>query len=131
MNYNGIHVVVVDDDESFGIALGRMLRASGFHVMLFPSAEEFLAAPPLPAVDCLVLDIQLAGMSGLDLRRILTDRGSNTPVIFVTALDEPAIRDEAWGLGCANYFRKPVPGRLLILAINDAVQGKRHSNSNS
>jgi FixJ family two-component response regulator len=122
MHKNGIYVAVVDDDESFGLALGRMLRAAGFHVVLFASAEEFLAPPPLPTADCMVLDIQMGGMSGFDLRRFLTERGTKTPVIFVTALDEPAIRDEAWGLGCSNYFGKPVPGRLLIQAIYDAVQ---------
>jgi len=116
-----VHVAVVDDDESFGKAVARMLRAAGFETILYPSAESFLVPTPLPAPDCLVLDIQLSGMSGLDLRRRLTADGGTTPVIFVTALDEPAIREEAEQVGCANYFRKPVPGRLLVEAITHAV----------
>jgi FixJ family two-component response regulator len=117
-----VYVAVVEDDESFGKALARMLRAAGFEASLFPSAESFLAPQPAPTPDCLVLDIQLSGMSGLELRRLLHTQGWTVPVIFITAMDEPAIRDEAWRIGCANYFRKPVPGRLLVQAITDAVQ---------
>ncbi len=119
---NKIHVAVVDDDESFGRAMIRLLGAAGFETVLYRSAEAFLAVTTPAAPDCLVLDIQLEGMSGLELRRLLMLQGRTVPVIFITALDEPAIREEAWQTGCANYFRKPVPGRLLVQAITEAVQ---------
>ena len=71
MIQNKINVAVVDDDESFACALERLFRASGFGVRTYPSAEAFLAARTLPQADCLVLDIHLGGMSGLDLQRHL------------------------------------------------------------
>ena len=117
-----IHVAVVDDDDSFGRALGRLLRAAGFEPVRYSSAEAFLEDTTHAPPDCLVLDIHLGGASGLDLRRHLTALGSAIPVIFVTAHDEPKIREEAQQVGCSAYLRKPVPGQLLIEAINKAVK---------
>jgi FixJ family two-component response regulator len=116
-----IHVAVVDDDESFGQAIGRLLRAARLQPSVYISAEAFLDDITQAAADCLVLDIHLGGMSGLDLRRQLITLGRTTPVIFVTAHDEPKVREEAEEVGCSAYFRKPVPGRLLLEAINKAV----------
>jgi FixJ family two-component response regulator len=121
MNQNKINVAVVDDDESFACALGRLFRASGLGVHTYPSAEAFLAATTLPPADCLVLDIQLGGMSGLDLQRRLRERGARAPIIFVTAHDAPGVRQEAEQGGCAAYFLKPVPGKPLLAAIAKAV----------
>jgi FixJ family two-component response regulator len=116
------HVAVVDDDDSFLRAIGRLLRASGFEPAAYPSAEAFLADTAHAAPDCAVLDIHLGGMSGLDLCRRLVALGRAIPVIFVTAHDEPKIREEAERAGCAAYLRKPVPGKLLIQAITEAVK---------
>jgi FixJ family two-component response regulator len=121
VNANIIHVAVVDDDEGFLRAIGRLLRAAGFDPEAYASAEAFLNAPAQVPPDCAVFDIHLGGMSGLDLRRRLTAQGSSLPVIFVTAHDEPATRDEAQQVGCSAYLRKPVPGKALIEAINKAV----------
>jgi FixJ family two-component response regulator len=118
---NKIYVVVVDDDESFARALERLFRASGFEVRTYPSAEAFLAPTPGPQPDCLVLDIQLGGMSGLDLQRRLGEPGARTPIIFVTAYDSPAMRQEAQQAGCSAFFVKPVPTKVLLEAINKAV----------
>src|SRR5713101_420308 len=126
MSENKIYVAVVDDDDSFARALGRLLRAAGFEAILYSSAEAFLLPTPLPRPDCLVLDIQLGGMSGLDLCRRLTDLGTATPVILVTAHDEPEIREEARQVGCAAYFPKPVPGKLVVEAITNAVNANNH-----
>jgi len=112
---------VVDDDESFARAIGRLLRAAGFGAVVYPSAEAFLQDFKAQPVNCLVLDIHLGGMSGFDLRRHLTAEARNTPVIFITAHDEPDVREEARRSGCAGYFRKPVPGRLLVEAIVNAA----------
>lgn len=121
MNQNKINVTLVDDDERFACALERLLRASGFTVRTFPSAEAFLADTTNPPPDCLVLDIQLGGMSGLDLQRRLRELGAAAPIIFVTGHDAPRPRMEAKRAGCSAYFLKPVPGKPLIEAINQAV----------
>ena len=126
MSQNKIYVAVVDDDESFSRALGRLLRAAGFESSIYNSAEAFLQDTAHAPADCLVFDIELGGMSGLDLRRQLTARGTTTPVIFVNAHDEPEIREEARQIGCSAYLRKPVPGELLVEAINKAVNPSNH-----
>ncbi len=114
-------MAVVDDDEGFLRAIGRLLRAAGFEPIAYASAEAFLADAASAQRDCAVFDIHLGGMSGLDLCRHLAAQGSTLPVIFVTAHDEPATREEAQEVGCAAYLRKPVPGRALIEAINKAL----------
>ncbi len=118
---NKIHIAVVDDDESFGRAIGRLLRAARFEPLVYTSAEAFLQDTIHPPAACVVLDIHLGGMSGLDLRRQLTALGRTTPVIFVTAHDEPKVREEAEEVGCSAYLRKPVLGQLLLEAISKAL----------
>ena len=121
MTKNRICVAVVDDDDSFARAIGRVLRASGFEIDTYPSAEAFLAPTPLPPADCLVLDIQLGGMSGVELQQELRERGSVTPIIFVTAHDDREVRDEAVRAGCVAYLRKPVASRALLEAVAKAM----------
>ncbi len=121
MNEKKIRVAVVDDDESFGRAIGRLLRAAGFETAVYPSAEAFqqdLAAKP---VSCLVLDIQLGGMSGLDLGHRLVEMGAKIPVIYVTALEDGECSQEATQIGCSAFLHKPVSGRLLVETIQLAV----------
>jgi FixJ family two-component response regulator len=121
MNQSRINVAVVDDDQSFARALERLFRASGLGVHTYPSAEVLLAMIPLPQPDCFVLDIQLGGMSGLELQRQLRQLGAMAPVIFVTAHDMSGFRDQAQKAGCSAYFSKPVQGGALIDAIKKAV----------
>ncbi len=123
-----IHIAVVDDDESFGRAIGRLLRAARFEPLVYTSAEAYLQDTTHPPAACLVLDIHLGGMSGLDLRRQLTALGRTTPVVFVTAHDEAKVREEAQELGCSAYLRKPVLGRLLLEAIGKALNLKNNSD---
>ena len=112
---------MVDDDDSFGRAIGRLLRAASLEPSVYSSAEAFLSDTTHALPDCMVLDIHLGGMSGLDLRRQLTALGKTTPVIFITAHDEPKIREEAEQIGCSAFLRKPVHGKLLLEAITRAV----------
>jgi FixJ family two-component response regulator len=107
-------VVVIEDDAAERKALGRVLRAGGFTTAAYASAEEFRASPPSNAPLCLVLDVRLGGMSGLDLQRTLRAEGSTLPVIVVTAHDDPEIQSEAERLGCRAYLRKPFEGRTLL-----------------
>src|SRR5260370_26564495 len=102
-------------------ALERLLRAKGFDVEVFASAEAFLAGATTSEAACLVLDIHLDGISGIELRRRLTTSGSRLPVIFITALDDEATHKEAMEAGCVAYLRKPFPAHLLIGAIDKAA----------
>lgn len=122
MNENKISVAIVDDDESFARALGRLLRAAGFNASTYPSAEAFLSNHDTWAIDCLILDIQLGGMSGLDLFQALVEARAGFPVIFITALEDEDHGSEARRIGCAAYLRKPVAARILVDAVNRCVR---------
>jgi FixJ family two-component response regulator len=125
MGQQAIHVVVVDDDDSFARAIGRLLRAAGIESSYYRSAEAFLQDESRALADCLLVDIHLDGMSGLDLRRHLTAHGRATPVIFVTGDDASEVREEALQIGCSAYFHKPISGRLLLEAIARAIDLSR------
>jgi FixJ family two-component response regulator len=120
-----IYVAVVDDDESTCRSFGRLLRTAGFQPIPYPSAEAFLGDTRRPRFDCLVLDIQLEGISGLKLSQALAAVKDTTPVVFVTAHDDPEVRAEAEVSGCAGYFRKTDPGQLVIEAITKVVNLRR------
>lgn len=87
------------------------------HPIAYSSAEAFLEDAKHPKFDCLVLDIQLKGMSGLELARELAAKGDSTPFIFITAHEEPAVRAEAEALGCVAYYRKTASGADVLSAI--------------
>jgi FixJ family two-component response regulator len=112
-----IYVAVVDDDESLCRSFARLLRAAGFQPITYASAEAFLADTKHPRFDCLVLDIQLGDMSGIELSRHLTAEGGRTPVIFITAHDNRNGRAEAEAAGGAAYFRKSDSGADVVEAI--------------
>jgi FixJ family two-component response regulator len=114
-------VGVIDDEPGVLTGLRRILNASGLGAEVFLSAEDLLARGSLSGLTCLVIDINLGGMSGIELRRRLAAAGSAIPVIFITARDDEATRREAMNVGCAAYLGKPFPGRALIDAITDAV----------
>ena len=114
-------VAVVDDDPSMLNAAESLLDAQGFATMVFASAEEFLDRGAATQVDCLLLDIHLGGVSGIELRQRLKDSGSMLPVIFMTALDDEAMRERALKAGCVAFLRKPFQAHQLIDAIKKAV----------
>ena len=114
-------VAIIDDDASWCRALTRMLRGVGIDATTYGSAESFLADHAGPDFACLLVDIQLGGMSGLELFRELFGHGVHTPVIFITAYDEPGQRAEAVQGGCAGFFRKSDPGSLIVSAIRRAA----------
>lgn len=97
----------------------------------FRSAEAFLAAKDREAFDCIILDIQLGGMSGLDLQAKLIPEGYAVPVIFITAHDNAASRREAAVSGCAGFFRKTDPGVEIIDAIRNTVVCPRNMPHNA
>lgn len=108
---------MVDDDASLCRSFARLLRAAGLRPVTYASAEAFLDDAGHSRFDCLLLDVQLGGMSGLELRRRLAASKDPTPVIFITAQDDPELKGQALADGCAGFFRKTDPGRLVVDAI--------------
>ncbi len=113
-------IAIVDDEPGVLRALKRVVEASGMLVQVYSSGEQFLDAC-LDQVACAVLDINMGGMSGIETKRCMTVRGLDIPVIFMTALDSPAVQQEAVSAGCAAYLRKPFLGKVLMDAIRSAV----------
>ena len=103
--------------KTFAVRYGRLLRAADIQPVTYSSAEAFLADTKHPQFDCLVLDIQLGGMSGIQLSQQLLAEGGTTPFIFITAHDDPEARAEAEAAGCAAYFRKTDSGAEVLDAI--------------
>lgn len=124
-----LNVAIVDDDERVRRALDRLLRAAGFNPLGYASAEEFLARPARVQPDCLIVDIQLRGMSGFELCRRLTAAGAVPPVIFITAHEESDTPEQARQAGCVAYFTKPVAGVVLLAAIRRASGAGQDSSS--
>ncbi|MCX6878383.1 MAG: response regulator [Verrucomicrobia bacterium] len=124
------YVAVVDDDDSVCRSFSRLLRAAGYQPVSYSSAEGFLEDTKRPRFDCLVLDIQLEGITGLELRRRLAAVNDATPVVFITAHDNPAVRAEAEASGCAGYFSKADPGAAVLEAIRKAVTVSSHQMPN-
>ena len=116
-------VAVVDDDDELRRSFARLLRASGMQPVTYASAEALLADTMRPPFDCLVLDIQLPGMSGLDLQEQLNALAPGTPVVFITAYDDPRWRRRALAAGCAAFFDKGDAGREVLDAIRAVVKG--------
>ena len=115
-------IAVVEDDPSMLQGLSRLLSVHGFRVKKFSSAESFLEDVARCEANCLLVDIHLGGISGIDLKRRLTSSGSDLPVIFMTGIDNEATRQEAFDAGCVAYLRKPFLAKLLIDAINSVVR---------
>lgn len=108
-------ISVVDDDESVRESLPDLLRQLGFEAEAFASAEEFLESRALSVTDCLVLDVAMPTMSGIALQRELRDRGSEIPIVFITAYSEEATRP-------ASCLTKPFSDQALLDAVNSALE---------
>ena len=115
-------IVVVEDDAGMRKALERLLRAGGFHCVSFASAEGLLKAGAADTAACIVLDVQLPGLSGFQLQRQLMASGRKSPVIFITAHDDAAARAEAQRIGSVAYFRKPFEGKVFLREIVRALK---------
>ena len=107
-------MVLIDDDPGERKALSRVLKAGGFVPAPYASAEEFLSSPPEQTPVCMLLDVHLEGMSGLDLQERLMSQGSNVPVVVITARDDRQTRERAQRSGCIAFLQKPFEGRTLL-----------------
>ena len=115
------HVTVVDDDESIRESLPDLLTAFGFTAQAFSSAEEFLASEDIGHTRCLILDIAMPGMTGLDLQRELKIRGHKIPIIFITAQKDEAVCARAFQQGAAEFLLKPFSDTALFTSLNTAL----------
>jgi FixJ family two-component response regulator len=115
-------IAVIDDDEPFRTALIESLCSFGYTARGFESAEHFIATDEQAPCDCIVTDIHMPGMSGLDLKRLLIDRGSLTPVILITARAEPGLEDRAISAGAIGLLQKPFKSDVLISCLEKALK---------
>ena len=107
-------VAVIEDDQVSRGALGRVLSAGGFEPALFDSVETFIASPPARTLFCVIADVHLAGMSGIDLQRKLQVEGSDLSVIIITANRARMVREQAEQAGCAAFLWKPFSAETLL-----------------
>jgi FixJ family two-component response regulator len=114
-------VSVVDDDESVRESLPDLLRELGFEVEAFSSAEEFLASDAVGKTQCLILDIAMPGMSGLDLQRELARRRQDIPIVFITAHRDETVRPRALAQGAVECLFKPFSETALLGALDAAL----------
>lgn len=110
-------VVIVEDDAGMRRSIERYVCARGYAFASFASAEDFLRSALDDSAFGLVLDINLPGMSGIDLARCLLDRKTRLPVVFITAFDDAATRAEAVAVGCVDFLQKPFEAARLIEAL--------------
>jgi len=116
-----IVVIVVDDNAGFLKGVARLLAHNGIESRTFASAEALLDSGSAQTATCLLLDVHLGGISGIELQRRLAASGSKCPVIFMTGNDNDATRNEAMDAGCIAYLRKPFAQNVLLNAISKAV----------
>jgi FixJ family two-component response regulator len=115
----------VDDDESVCRAIKRLVRSLGMEAEAFTSGRNFIElidAMPSFQPDCLVLDVQMPGMNGLDVQEELVSRSNPLPIVFITAHDEPGVRERALSAGALAFLRKPFNDEVFIKTLTAAVK---------
>ena len=118
-------VLVVDDDVSVREALGGLIRSAGLRVETFASAQEFLARPPIDAPGCLVLDVRLPDLSGLDLQKRMAEVNLEIPIVFITGHEDVPTSVQAMKAGALEFLTKPFAEQDLLDAIQQAIKRDR------
>jgi FixJ family two-component response regulator len=119
---DGALVSIVDDDDSVRKSLGRLFKSAGFRVETFPSAEDFLKFGSQLGTACLILDLRLTGMSGLDLQQQLAGENTRIPIVFVSAHNEDEARTQALQGGAVAFLGKPVNDKTLLDVVYSALK---------
>jgi len=114
-------ISIVDDDQSFRDSMRRLVKSLGYAGAVFASAAEFLASPGLAATDCLVADIHMPDMSGVELYRHLVEMGRGIPTILVTAYPDDLVQERMLSEGVRCYLRKPLEEAVLIDCLHSAI----------
>jgi FixJ family two-component response regulator len=115
-------VAVIDDDESVRESLPDLITEFGFEPRAFSSSEEFLASDCVGAAQCLILDVAMPGMAGLDLQKELNSRGVRVPIIFISARKDEVVRARAMEQGAAEFLLKPFSDTSLLAALNRVLK---------
>jgi two-component system, LuxR family, response regulator FixJ len=115
-------ISIIDDDESVRGASEKLFRSAGYDVATFASAELFLESDALSTTKCLILDIRLRGIDGLELQRRLNSAESRVPIIFVTAHDDKVNQRNAINGGAIGFFRKPFDASALLSSVQTALE---------
>jgi len=118
-------ISIVDDDESIREATKGLMRSLGFAAEAFASADDFLRSPHLHQTACLVADVNMPGMSGLDLSRSLVASGESIPTILITAYPNEIVRARGLGAGVVGYLTKPFGEDDLLACIHSALAGSK------
>jgi FixJ family two-component response regulator len=118
-------ISIVDDDEAVRLALQSLVRSLGYASKVFASAEEFLESPHLNETSCLISDVQMPGMNGIELQSHLKRLDCNVPVIFVTAFPDERNRALALERGAIGFLEKPFEGRTIVQLVQAALRGHR------
>jgi FixJ family two-component response regulator len=121
----------VDDDESVCRAIKRLVRSAGIEANTFTSGQEFIdliEGMPWLRVECVVLDVQMPKLNGLQVQERLAQRGNAIPVIFITAHDEPGVREKALGAGAVAFLRKPFNDDLFLKTLGEAMKRSAAKN---
>jgi FixJ family two-component response regulator len=116
-------VAIVDDDIAIREALQDLLKSCGYRTQTFASAEEFLAGCHLGRIGCIILDIKMAGLSGIELQAELVSRGSAPPIIFLTSQFDASVRAAALAAGAIAFLEKPVDDEILLESLKSAMPG--------
>jgi FixJ family two-component response regulator len=124
-------VSVVEDDQFFRESMRRLMRSLGYSVEAFPSAADFLASPRLVETACLIADVHMPAMTGLELYRHLIDAGHAIPTILVTAYPDDDVRARALNDGVVCYLRKPVDEKHLMRCLRTALHSGEPYEENS
>jgi len=114
-------ISIVDDDQSVREATTSLLKSNGFRVEVFSSAEDFLASRYLGETKCLILDVQMPGMSGLELQRRLTSANRDIPIVFISAHENQEVRKQAIRTGAIDFLPKPFSEAALLGALRVAL----------
>lgn len=121
----GPTISIVDDDESMRCAVKSLVTSLGFAACTFASAEEFLHSPRLDDTDCLITDLQMPGLSGIELQKSLLAQDRHIPIIFMTAFPEERMRTRAMEAGALGFLSKPFETQTLITLIDKAIATSR------
>jgi FixJ family two-component response regulator len=124
-------ISVVEDDQPFRESMRKLMTALGYTVEAFPSAADFLASPLLDATACLVTDVHMPGMTGVELHRHLIDAGYAIPTILVTAYPDEVVRRRALKDGVVCYLSKPVDDEHLERCLRSALRSDRPHEASS
>ena len=115
-------IAIIDDDASVRAGIGRLMRSLGYIGRAFASADEFMQSSGLGKASCVITDVHMPGMSGLELQSLLNRQGHRIPIIFITAFPEDDVRQRAMTAGAVGFLAKPFEGGALVQCIEAALK---------